>query len=363
MDIEAIDYLYSIAQSEGFKKGREDFLKIIHSDDDALNYLYEKVQAEGYKKDRDHFENLIGKTSNNPPSDIVKPSQEVIKDFYDKYFKDKRTFIPPMNGYKKGETEIEAAEFLKKMIDSPLFEERYNAMRGKKASPEEIEAYKKSMLDNIDRVEYWTPGFDQKGRPWDEENEGSAGFYIKSFDPEKDQYGIPILPENPRKNSHIYHKIYRKDDSPTVTLHELSHSSTIGDSIPATVRIPYSKKPEKAEGVKEFTGPDYQRSTEHKAYLDEVRKYLYDKKIYDPTKKEFDEKDYEKLINEYEKLKQEIKDNPKNEELRYLKGAFEKNILPYDKEDTIKLFNSYVDNNVKNDGNFVSNDFLNPFSV
>jgi len=267
------------------------------------------------------------------------------------YFNKNRFEIVPINPMKKGAVENDAQEFLTKMINSPLFEKRYNTMRQKTATPEEVNAYKQSMLNNMDKVQYWPIGYESNTKPWmpdEPDNDNALGYYIKDFYPTHDEYEIPNLSTDFRKEWDKYHTIFRKDNSPTTTLHELSHASTISDSIPSRVRIPYSIKPEKAEYVKKYTGPDYQRPTEHKAYLDELRKYLYDKKVYDPTQKEFDETDYDNLINEYEKFKKELEKDPNNLELQYLESVFEKNILPYDKQNTIKLFNSYVNNNKNN---------------
>lgn len=267
------------------------------------------------------------------------------------YFNKNKSEIVPINPMKKGAVENDAQEFLTKMINSPLFEKRYNTMRQKTATPEEVNAYKQSMLNNMDKVQYWPIGYESNKQPWmpDTDDWEVLGYYVKDFYPTYDEYGIPNLSKDVNNRlDDWHHTIYRKDNSPIVTLHELSHASTISDSIPSKVRIPYSIKPEKAEYVKRYTGPDYQRQTEHKAYLDELRKYLYDKKVYDPTQKEFDEIDYNNLINEYEKFKKELEKDPNNLELQYLESAFEKNILPYDKENTIKLFNSFVSNKNNN---------------
>jgi len=249
---------------------------------------------------------------------------------------------------KKGPVENQAADFLTKMANSPLFTSRYNTMMKKEASPEEVDAFRQHMVDNINSVDYWPVGYEYTGKPWTDE------FGVASYQPARDSFrgNYNILNISDEVNSPsrytqgIYHPhtIFRKDASPTSTVHELSHASTVSDYMPAKVHVPYSKDPAKAESVAKYSSSNYNRSTEHKAYLDEVRKYLYDNKIYDATTKAFDETDYNNLLKTYENLKLELEKNPDNLELKYLLGAFNKSILPYDKEQNIQLFNSYVDN-------------------
>jgi len=248
----------------------------------------------------------------------------------------------------KGAVENQAADFLTKMANSPLFTSRYNTMMKKEASPEEVNAFRQHMVDNINSVDYWPVGYEYTGKPWTDE------FGVASYQPARDSFrgNYNILNISDEVNSPsrytqgIYHPhtIFRKDASPTSTVHELSHASTVSDYMPAKVHVPYSKDPAKAESVAKYSSSNYNRSTEHKAYLDEVRKYLYDNKIYDATTKAFDETDYNNLLKTYENLKLELEKNPDNLELKYLLGAFNKSILPYDKEQNIQLFNSYVDN-------------------
>jgi hypothetical protein len=72
MDEELIDYFFGIAQKEGFKKTREDFVKYVQTDDELFDYLYGKAQSDGYKKDKNHFAGLVGRGANQPVQEPVK---------------------------------------------------------------------------------------------------------------------------------------------------------------------------------------------------------------------------------------------------------------------------------------------------
>jgi hypothetical protein len=264
-----------------------------------------------------------------------------------------RNFIKPVNPMKKGAVENDAQDFLTKMVNSPLFADRYNVMRGYKASDAEVNSYKNHMINNMNKVQYWPTGVTYENKPWTEEDD-YVGNYNKLYSLPKDEYNVDIMPDNPQwdyedKRYRRQHMIFREHDSPMVTLHELSHASTNADGIPNQTYHPYSTDPLKKEDVEYYNSPDYRRSTEHKAYLDELRKYLYDNKIYDATNKVFDESDYENLIKENEKLNEKMKKDSNNIELKYIKDAFDKNILPFDKEQTIRLFNSFVNKDYNSD--------------
>jgi hypothetical protein len=254
----------------------------------------------------------------------------------------------PIEPMKKSEIEFNAADFLTKMANSPLFASRYKAMRNREVSPEETEVFRQHIINNINSVDYWPVGYEYTGKPWEEGDH--LAYYNRIFDLPKDKYGIDVVGNSLNVDRHLpmehIHTIFRKDASPTSTVHELSHASTISDSIPARIKIPYSADPAKVDAVNKFSRTDFNRSTEHKAYLDEVRKYLYDNKIYDPINKAFEESDYNNLIKAHDDLKAKIKQDPNNTELKYIEGAFQKTIDPYDKPQTIQLFNSFVKNDV-----------------
>lgn len=254
----------------------------------------------------------------------------------------------PVTPTERGPVEQDSADFLTKMANSPLFAERYNAMIGATAKPEEIEAYRQSVLNNINNTAFWPLGKEADNSNWAPDAD-YIGYYSGVGNADTDKFGLSQLPQdlnNPNRYDlgNQEHVIFRNFASPTSTTHEFSHASTLGDRIPATVKIPFSKDPAKKEYVKWFSQDDFSNQTENKAYLDETRKYLYDKGIYDPTTKAFDEGDYDNLIKTRDELKLQLQQDPENQELKMLIDSFNKNTLPYDKPTTIKLFNSYVQN-------------------
>jgi hypothetical protein len=205
----------------------------------------------------------------------------------------------------------------------------------------------------MQKVDWWPVGFDRDNKKYNTKKYG-IGWYDNMFTLEKDKYGVDIVPEDPQSagldSGDKSHTIYRaNNDDPTVSIHELSHASTNYYGLPAKVNIPYSKDPEKQEVVKRYNNRYNRRNTERKAFRDELAKYLYDAGIYDATTKHFDENDYDNLIKEYEKIKEELKKDPNNKTLFEKKKTFDRNIEPYDKEQTIQLFNSFVDNSRSNE--------------
>lgn len=67
MDEQVIDDLYNRAVSKGYKKSRQEFVGLLHSDGDVMNDMYSYVQSKGYKKSVDEFKNLIGATAPESP--------------------------------------------------------------------------------------------------------------------------------------------------------------------------------------------------------------------------------------------------------------------------------------------------------
>jgi uncharacterized protein YkvS len=74
MDEEVINDLYSRAVSKGYRKDRDQFVNLLHSDQEVLNDMYSYVQSKGYKKTIDDFSGLIGK---NPKQPIEQPTEQV----------------------------------------------------------------------------------------------------------------------------------------------------------------------------------------------------------------------------------------------------------------------------------------------
>ena len=63
MSGEVIDDLYSRAVSKGYKKTKEEFINLIHTNNDVLNDMYGYVKGKGYGKSIDDFSILVGKES------------------------------------------------------------------------------------------------------------------------------------------------------------------------------------------------------------------------------------------------------------------------------------------------------------
>jgi hypothetical protein len=63
MDEQVIDDLYNRAVSQGYKKSRQEFIGLLHSDNEVMNDMYSYVQSKGYMKDMNQFKSLVGATS------------------------------------------------------------------------------------------------------------------------------------------------------------------------------------------------------------------------------------------------------------------------------------------------------------
>jgi len=60
MDEEVINDLYNRAVSKGYKKDRNAFVDLLHTDSEVFNDMYSYVQSKGYKKSTKDFEYLVG---------------------------------------------------------------------------------------------------------------------------------------------------------------------------------------------------------------------------------------------------------------------------------------------------------------
>jgi hypothetical protein len=230
-------------------------------------------------------------------------------------------------------------DFLIAMANSSLFTDRYKNMTGG-INNEETESFRKNVINNINNAKI-NVGITSTGKPWTDE--GSLGAYVNQFPEAKDYIKNGVIPDNYDKFLYTnkgfpHHNIFTKNESPTVITHELSHASTFGDNLLSQFSPKLSKLKENESFVKKYSEPDYNRATEHKAYLDEIRKYLYENKIYDAIKNNFTEDDYNKVIKERSKL------NNKSD----VKSAFDAILDPYDKDEVIKMFNSYTSSGKNN---------------
>jgi len=87
MNEEVINDLYNNAVSKGYKKGREEFVSLLQSNDAVMNDMYSYVQSKGYKKGVDEFRGLIGATVESPmaerPVAEVKKKEDTASPFLD----------------------------------------------------------------------------------------------------------------------------------------------------------------------------------------------------------------------------------------------------------------------------------------
>ena len=79
MDEKLIDYFFGFAQSKGFKRNREDFVKYLQSDDKLFDYLYGVAESKGYKQDKEHFAGLVGRTQKAAPVTTESVKTEPVK--------------------------------------------------------------------------------------------------------------------------------------------------------------------------------------------------------------------------------------------------------------------------------------------
>jgi hypothetical protein len=61
MNEQVIDDLFNQAVSKGYKKSREEFVNLLHTNDGVLNDMYSYVQSKGYQKGIEDFSGLVGK--------------------------------------------------------------------------------------------------------------------------------------------------------------------------------------------------------------------------------------------------------------------------------------------------------------
>ncbi len=75
MEEEVIDYLYNWATSDGFKKSKEDFVKLLQTNDEVLSYAFDFAQKDGFKKDKNALGLLVGRTATSAPVATTEPAK------------------------------------------------------------------------------------------------------------------------------------------------------------------------------------------------------------------------------------------------------------------------------------------------
>lgn len=78
MDEEVIDWVYNWALSDGYKKSREDFVKLIQTDNDVFGWAYDFAKKDGYKKDENEFGVLVGRGATKPVAATTPASTEPV---------------------------------------------------------------------------------------------------------------------------------------------------------------------------------------------------------------------------------------------------------------------------------------------
>lgn len=279
-------------------------------------------------------------------------------------------------------------KFLIKMANSPLFEERYNRMIGKKElqipmqqteyGPEQMPAEKKrrQMIDNIRTVKFAKPGvggFEDKNKDADAYylHIGNLDEFRDAYESEKDWYNnhaskfqkmlpwnkwmLKILEKDLTEAERDHHTIYQREklETPYNITHELGHATHQGllpenTKYKMKYRNPYENEPG-FEGYKKWFDKempheelkkifeekkDYYGRTleEYGARSKAIEEYGQDKGWWDLINNNFTEKDYHKLIDEL---------------FRENEGALEQIkpiILQHTKEEVMSMFNDLVQN-------------------
>jgi hypothetical protein len=68
MNEQVINDLFNQAVSKGYKKSREEFVNLLHTNDAVLNDMYSYVQSKGYQKGIEDFSGLVGKKKDGTAS-------------------------------------------------------------------------------------------------------------------------------------------------------------------------------------------------------------------------------------------------------------------------------------------------------
>ena len=279
--------------------------------------------------------------------------------------------------------------FLKSMINSPLFVERYARMVGKSIEEveEEAEVYRQQMIQNLQTVSMG----DSSNPPFSYESLNAAAYYTPPYDIEesnskvteiqnmidsvpnrgkynketrsKYQYLLDDYKSKVDKLNSVGHKLYFKNWDKAHDLHERSHASTKGrndikgvydynyrdmskprsdsffDNLEHTVWSDYYQRENKNTQDKEYSDDGtvqsyYSQLTELKARKDVAAKKLQELGLYDPVNENFTEEHYKKLID---LMRNPDLDDNTRMQIRDI-------VTPFTKEDTIKMFNDIVQN-------------------
>lgn len=96
MDEAVIEDLYNRAKSLGYKKSRNEFIALIHSNNEVFNDMYSYFKSMGYRNDENAFAILIGRipTQQNYQSiSTITPEIKVLEDDLDKLRNNREIFV------------------------------------------------------------------------------------------------------------------------------------------------------------------------------------------------------------------------------------------------------------------------------
>jgi hypothetical protein len=259
----------------------------------------------------------------------------------------KNTAVNPEAEVKADNPLNEDQKFLLEMANSPLFKKRFAKMMGQPLEnpipfkqeestsynvPFSADAFRKSIIDNINTVKYAPVGVGDFSAGSDGLTAGA--YYLPK---ESSAFNEKLLAlskfskqalESTKSVIANQHTIFTNNDpGPYTKTHETSHASTLGrlnliNPYIAKFKSPESYNKEWATWAKEqYDNENFRKyisdPSEIKARVDASRKALMDGGKYNPIKNEFGEKEYNLLLQSDEKNSLDLINNfPKEEVIR-----------------------------------------------
>jgi len=253
----------------------------------------------------------------------------------------------------------EDQKFLIEMANSPLFKKRFSKMTGQPLEnpipfkqeentsynvPFSADAFKKSIIDNVNTVRYAPKGIGDFSAGSD--GLASAAYYLpKESNAVNDKLLTLSKSVGKQDNDNIksmianQHTIFTDNDpGPYTRTHETSHASTLGRLDPINPYLPKFEAPKvynkdwAAWAKEQYDNKSFLKylsdPSEIKARVDASRKSLMDSGKYNPIKDEFGEKEYNMLLQSDDKNALDLINN-------------------FPKKEVIRMFNEIVSNNPK----------------
>jgi len=236
-------------------------------------------------------------------------------------------------GVSKEQSSInKSKDFLEKMINSPLFAERYAKMTNRplrKIDKSEIENYKQSLLNNLNTVNIGAP-------------EDYPGNKSDSFNMSWGEYW-----RNPYTSGQKPHTLYLRPQVGQSTItHEFSHATTKANEL-LTNHPTFDYDPSLSKDSQKYEEGEtyFQSPTEIKGRRDAIGEFMMDRGLWDPTKEKFGRKHYRKLKSIQKDIEKKFEENKEYDHdaidpiLQFMELS-----EPRSKKETIRLFNSFVKN-------------------